>query len=77
VLLYAIGLWRTLTLHTGDELMSLAEVAAYVRLPLRTLYDMRRRRVGPPAFKLGKRLVHRRSEVDRWLEAHRDQPGVA
>ena len=74
VLLLITGLAKTLILRPDDEpLMSLADVASYVRLPLRTLYDLRRRRIGPPAYRLGRRLVHRRSEVDHWLEQHRDE----
>ena len=35
-----------------------------------TLYGWRYRRVGPPAYRIGRHLRYRRSEVEEWL---RDQ----
>ena len=57
-----------------DRLMTLDEVAGYLGVTSNAMYTMRHRGRGPQAFRLGTRLRYRRSEVDAWLEAHRDEP---
>jgi excisionase family DNA binding protein len=42
-------------------------------IPLRTIYNWRQRGEGPPAYRVGKYLRYRRSEVDAWLEGQRDK----
>ena len=44
------------------------EVAAYLRLSERTLERHRIAGTGPAFVKLGRRVVYRRSDVDRWAE---------
>jgi predicted DNA-binding transcriptional regulator AlpA len=41
-------------------------------IPLRTIYNWRLRGEGPPAYRVGKYLRYRRSEVDAWLEGRHD-----
>lgn len=54
--------------------MTLAEVAVYARVPLRTMRDLRYRGEGPSlAGRAGRRLLYRREDVDRWI-AERGQP---
>lgn len=55
-----------------EEILTIDEVAAWVRLPRQTLYSMRARGLGPPAAKLGKHLRYRRSDVERWIQDHLD-----
>ncbi len=59
-----------------DELMTLEEVAAYLRLSKDTLYRMAQ--TGKiPASKVGNQWRFRRTEIDTWLEQHkntRDEP---
>lgn len=54
---------------TTDPWLTIEEVAAELRLERRSLYDWRVRKVGPPAVKVGRRLLYRRSELERWLAA--------
>ena len=39
----------------------------------RTIYNWRLRGEGPPAYRIGKYLRYRRSDVDAWLEGKRDK----
>lgn len=50
-----------------DELLTTDETAAFLRRPLGTLAQWRHRRFGPPSFRVGGRVVYRRSQVERWL----------
>jgi predicted DNA-binding transcriptional regulator AlpA len=54
------------------RLLTLAEVAAVLRTPVATLRYWRHLGVGPDGFRLGRRVVYRRQEVDRWV-AERQQ----
>ena len=51
--------------------MNPAEVAAYLRVPLATIYDWRYKGDGPPASKIGRHLRYRRSDVELWLYERR------
>jgi len=44
------------------------EVADYLKVPLNTVYDWRRRRTGPKAAKVGIHLRYRWEDVDKWLD---------
>ena len=43
------------------------EVADYLRVPLRTIYRWRYAGDGPPAFRIGRHLRFRWSDVEEWL----------
>lgn len=61
----------------ADRLMTLAEVADYLRVPRDTIYYWRKRGRGPRGFRTGRHVRFRRSDVDAWLETTRDaQPLV-
>lgn len=51
-----------------DRLLTLDEVAELTRLPVATLRYFRACKTGPPAAKLGRRLVYRESEVLAWVD---------
>lgn len=53
----------------ADELMLIDEVSAETRIPVGTLRWMRTKGEGPTAFRIGKRLVYRRRDVEAWLNA--------
>jgi excisionase family DNA binding protein len=53
------------------ELLTLDELSDYIRTPKATIYAWRKRRTGPVGHRLGRRLIFRRSDVDRWIA---DQP---
>ena len=55
--------------HTAPELLPLAETAAVLRTRVATLRYWRHLGVGPDGFRLGRRVVYRRGDVDRWLAA--------
>lgn len=50
-----------------DPLLSIQELAAYLDLPVATLYAWRYRGQGPPGFKVGRHVRYRHSDVDRWI----------
>jgi len=52
-----------------DQLMTLPEAASILRTPIATLRYWRSRGVGPPCFKLGRRVVYRRVELEAWVDA--------
>ena len=61
---------------TASALMSLPEVARYLGMKERTIYDWAQTgRI--PAFKLGATWRFRRSEIDAWLETQRSGPDVS
>jgi predicted DNA-binding transcriptional regulator AlpA len=51
----------------ATDLMTLVETAAYLRTPVATLRYWRHLGTGPAGFRLGRRVVYRREDVDRWL----------
>ncbi len=58
-----------------DNLMTLAEVAAYLRLSKDTVYRMASG--GKlPASKVGSQWRFRRDDVDQWLEIHKNIKGA-
>lgn len=53
-------------IETGLDILTLTEVAAYLRVTKRTLYRLAQEgRL--PAFKLGGTWRFRREELDRWI----------
>ena len=48
--------------------MTLAEVAAYVRVPLETVRYWRKHGRGPRSMKVGRYVRYRRRDVDNWLD---------
>ena len=49
------------------ELLTLEEAAAVFRTPLATLRCWQHLGVGPDGFRLGRRVVYRRQDVNRWV----------
>ena len=52
-----------------EPLLTLAEVAEALRTPDATLRFWRHRGIGPPSFKLGRRVVYRECDVKAYVEA--------
>ncbi len=50
-----------------EELWTAEEAAAFLRLPVATLYQWRYQRIGPDAFKVGRHLRYDPAVVRRWL----------
>lgn len=51
------------------ELSTPDQLAAWLQLPVKTLYAWRHKGDGPPALKVGRHLRYRRADVLRWLDA--------
>jgi excisionase family DNA binding protein len=72
---------RNGTRHRGvampEQLMTVEEVAAYLRLSPGTLYNLRYQGRGPKAVRLGNgsnaHLRFRRSDIEAWVEQHSDR----
>ncbi|MYR57554.1 helix-turn-helix domain-containing protein [Streptomyces sp. SID625] len=45
------------------------EVAAYLGVPVKTLYQWKYRGIGPNVHKVGRHLRYRWTEVDAWVNA--------
>lgn len=56
-----------------DKLLRLPDVAEMTGVSESTLRWYRQNGRGPHAAKLGRRLVYRESEVERWVNAQFDQ----
>jgi excisionase family DNA binding protein len=57
-----------------SELLTAAETAAYLRIPVETLYQWRSHGIGPRAARVGRHLRYRRAEIDRWLAEREQEP---
>ena len=51
-----------------NTIMTTEEVAAYLNVPVATLYQWRVTGAGPRAARVGRHLRFRRVDVDAWLE---------
>jgi len=51
-----------------EPMMTPEDLAAFLGVPKATLYRWRHHGDGPPAYKFGRHIRWRRSEVDQWLE---------
>ena len=51
-----------------DGLITTAELAAFLSLPVKTLRDWRYTGVGPRALRVGRHLRYEPAEVRRWLD---------
>lgn len=61
---------------SDPELLLLPEVSELTRTPVDTLRYWRHNGVGPPSFKLGRRVVYRRDDVLDWIEQQASAQGV-
>ncbi|WP_167045021.1 helix-turn-helix domain-containing protein [Salinibacterium sp. ZJ454] len=59
--------------HWGLEpLLDVTELAAYLGVPVSTVYDWRTRGLGPRAYRFGKHLKFAVSDVRTWIEQQRE-----
>lgn len=58
-----------------DDLLTITEVAGRLRRPAGTLRQWRHRGVGPRSFRIGRRVMYRRDDVDAWLQTQIDKSG--
>jgi predicted DNA-binding transcriptional regulator AlpA len=57
-------------MNTNNELLTTAEVALMTRASESTVRYWRHLGTGPSSFRLGRRVVYRRHEVEQWLREH-------
>jgi excisionase family DNA binding protein len=50
-----------------EPLLSPTDVAAYLGVPVKTLYAWRYRREGPPALRVGRYVRYRRGDLEEWV----------
>lgn len=55
-----------------DRLINVHDLAAYLEVPVKTLYAWRYRREGPPGFRVGRHLRYRWSDVQSWIQLRID-----
>ncbi len=61
----------------GDELLTISEVAAIVRVPIATLRYWRHLGTGPHSFRVGRGVRYWHNEVITWLQSQSDGPSAA
>ncbi len=57
---------------TPDRLLSIPELAAYLGVPVATIYRWRYTRDGPVGYRVGRHVRYRLADIERWLETQRD-----
>lgn len=55
-----------------EPLLDVNELAAYLGVPVSTVYDWRTNGKGSRAYRFGKRLKFARTDVRAWVEQQRD-----
>jgi predicted DNA-binding transcriptional regulator AlpA len=55
------------TVPATSNLLTLPEAAAFLRTPIATLRYWRHLGTGPRGFRLGRRVMFRREDLERWL----------
>ena len=60
--------------HDNDELLTIQEVAAVVRVPVATLRYWRHLGTGPRSFRIGRSVRYWRTEVHAWLHQQSTVP---
>lgn len=51
------------------ELLTINEAAELLRTPVATLRYWRHLNIGPPSFRLGRRVRYRRDDLGTWIDA--------
>jgi excisionase family DNA binding protein len=54
----------------SNDFMTTAEVAQLTRAPQSTVRYWRHCGTGPKSFRLGRRVLYRRGDVDQWIADH-------
>jgi excisionase family DNA binding protein len=57
-----------------ERLLSTQDLADYLGVSLRTVYNWRYRSEGPPAIRVGGKVLFRESELQEWLTARSERP---
>ena len=60
-----------------EDLLTIDEAAVESRTPVATLRYWRHQGTGPKSFKVGRRVMYRRTDLRAWLQAQYDATPVA
>jgi excisionase family DNA binding protein len=52
-----------------NGLLTAAQVAEFLQVPVQTLYLWRHKGVGPKTVKVGRHLRYRQADIDAWVES--------
>jgi hypothetical protein len=63
--------------HTGDDLLTIGEVADIVRVPVATLRYWRHLGTGPRSFRVGRGVRYWHHDVTAWLQSQSGGPTAA
>jgi predicted DNA-binding transcriptional regulator AlpA len=56
-----------------DGYLDAKQLATELHVHLVTIWKWRQRREGPPAVRVGKRLMYRRASVEKWLASREEK----
>jgi excisionase family DNA binding protein len=54
----------------SQDVLSIQEVAKLLKVPVSAIYAWNRRGVGPPHYKVGRKLRYRKGNARKWLANH-------
>lgn len=54
--------------RSPEPLLSAEDVAAFLSIPVRTLYQWRHKGTGPKGIRVGRHLRYRQQELEAWLD---------
>lgn len=60
--------------EAGEALLTVAELAAFLCVPVATIYRWRHQRQGPVGYRVGRHVRYRTRDIEQWLETQRDIP---
>ena len=55
-------------ISVAEKLLTMADVAELLSVPIGTLYSWRHRNEGPRAYKMGRHVRYSRASVESWLK---------
>lgn len=55
-----------------DAMIGPNELADYLGVPIKTIYEWRYLGVGPAGYRIGRHVRYRITDVEQWLETRRD-----
>lgn len=59
----------------SEPLLTPSQLAAYLGVPLATVYQWRSVGTGPQGFRVGRHTRYRREDIEAWIEARRSEGG--
>ncbi|MDP9427844.1 MAG: helix-turn-helix domain-containing protein [Actinomycetota bacterium] len=59
------------------QLLSTQNLAAYLQVPIQTIYRWRSCGEGPPGIRVGRHIRYRVDDVEAWLASRTSTPGRA